>query len=132
MNGCPEWKALLSEDERVRLLDAAVRRLAAAEPPESLPERVLARLERRPAFRFSWQAALAALGLVACSLVVLERSLTKPPPAATTVPPAVLALSAWRSPTEWLLRSPTEPLRGVPRLGDRFFGTKSPGEKNAK
>ncbi len=59
-------------------------------------------------------AAMAALLYAARGAVETKRR--------TEAIAAATRLSAWRSPTEDLLRTPVEPLiRGVPRLGETFF-----------
>ncbi len=132
---CPACsEALATARAKADLMDAALRKLAAVEPPSYGPERVLARIEAQPAGLFqrvraiAAVAALAALLLIAGALVALRR----PPRPEPALPPAATALSAWRSPTHWLLRSSADPLlKDVPRLGESFLRPRPLGEKNA-
>jgi len=116
-------------------MDAALRKLAAVEPPAYGPERVLARIEAQPTGLFQRVRAIAALAALAVLLLIAGAvvALRRPPRPGPALPPGATALSAWRSPTHWLLRSPADPLlKEVPRLGQGFLETKSSGEKNAQ
>lgn len=119
--------ALIDLRARVERLDGAVRGLVASEPPPYLAARVHAEIKPVPAW-FGWiewwRPALATLalaaGLVGVVSVVRGGLGTREP--AETVPPAVVALFAWRSPTDALLRSPVDPLlKTVPQLGEYYL-----------
>ncbi len=127
---CPACSAALAAwREKSAQLDAAIQHLADVEPRPYGPERVLAEIAIRPCRPILGRMVLAGLIALACLVVALYRP-RRPEPA---VPPAVVALSAWRSPTQSLLRSSADPLiKGIPRLGETFFPTTSIGDKNAQ
>jgi anti-sigma factor RsiW len=157
MNACPKWKeelidyalgrpagasleahlaactgcsqALQAWRQKAAQMDAGVQQLTAAEPAAYGPQRILTQIQQlSPSKSFYGRVALAAL-ILTISLVVLLYRPARP----KKVPFPVVALSTWRSPTEWLLHSSADPLlRSVPHLGERFFETKPAGDKNAQ
>ena len=157
MNACPQWReelidhalgqspsaaleahlaacagcsqALEAWRQKAAQMDAGVQQLTAAEPRSHGPERVLTQIQQlSPSRPFYGRVALAALILTVSLVVVLYRPA---PPKKAPFP--VMALSTWRSPTESLLHSPADPLlKSVPHLGEKFFETKSAGDKNAQ
>lgn len=125
--GCAE--ALEAWRQQAAKMDRGVQQLTAAEPRAQGPERVLAQIQHPPGKPFYGRIALAALLLSISVVMVLYR----PTPPAKVVPFPVMALSTWRSPTESLMHSAADPLlKRVPRLGEKFFETKSTGDKNAQ
>ncbi len=85
---------------------------------------------RWPRRVFQVAAATALLMMLVGFMVILLRPPTRP-----SVPTRAsdMAISQWRSPTDFLLRSPTEPLlTTVPHLGDSLVEIKAilPDEKN--
>jgi len=107
-----EWRG------RRERLDAALGTLVrGAEPPPAFRARVVAAAETAAAKRWTqpaWAGALAAVAVVALAGALLER------PAVAPRPP--VSLSEWRSPTDWLLRTPGDALlRTTPRLGEFYF-----------
>lgn len=125
---CPGCSAVLGEWRRKATeMDATLHNLMVAEPGPDGPARVLARLESESRKPVHWQLALAAGVIVGVLAVAIHW------PAAPVVPSGAAALSAWRSPTESLLRSPADPLlKGVPRLGESFFEMNPTGVKDAQ
>ncbi len=105
LKACPSCSASL----------AAWRATVDVEPSPFLATRILAQVERhKPAWR--WKAAMAALA----SLAVLALLVLRVNPR-EEIPPEVVALSHWQSPTASLLRSTADPLlKTVPRLGQEF------------
>ncbi len=148
MNGCPEFQDRLVEQalggepapdvaahlaachgcarafeglrERAAQMEAGLRALAAAEPPARLANRILAAIPRPglPA-RLDWRIAIPALGLAAALIIsAFNGAFNGAPRRQADVPREAAALAAWRSPTEFLLRSTIEPLlNDTPRLG---------------
>ncbi len=118
--------ALVELRHKSHELDGAIRQLVAPEPPPYLVSRIWAQIDAAPApvpWLRRWREAVAVLAFIAAMAALLyaargaveTRRRTEAIAAATR-------LSAWRSPTEDLLRTPAEPLiRGVPRLGETFF-----------
>ena len=127
---CPACTEILGAwREKAGQLDAVIQQLTAAEPRALGPERVLANLDPGPSGRLYWRLAAAALVLIACFIAAIYRRSRSE----QDVPPATIALAAWRSPTQSLLRSSVDPLlKEVPRLGKSFIETKSIGDKNAQ
>lgn len=126
--GCTE--ALEAWRQNAAELDAAVQQRTGAKPRAYGPERVLARIQQLPPGRpFFGRVAVAALILAVGLVVVLYRR-NRPE---KRRPYPVMALSAWRSPTQSLLHSPADPLlQSVPHLGESFFETKSRGDQHAQ
>ncbi len=122
--------ALAALRAQVSQLDTGVRQLVAIEPSQHLESRLLAAIKSRPE-RFGlferWRTALAALAFGAILVVLaysVRNALVSRGRRETFRPPTVV-LSAWRSPTESLLRSPAEPLlKAAPRLGESYFEMK--------
>lgn len=115
---------------RAAELVAGVRQLVVAEPRAELAAHVLASARAEPvslAARLRWVPALASLALVVgLAAAYGVRGLLEKREEQVLVPSAA-ALSAWRSPTRSLLRSPADPLlRGVPRLGESLFEIEPP------
>ena len=125
--GCSQ--ALEAWRQKAAQMDAGVQQLTAAEPLAYGPQRILTQIQQRsPGKPFYGRVALAALTLTVSLVVALYR-----PARPKKVPFPVIALSTWRSPTEWLLHSPADPLlKSVPRLGEQFLETKPAGDKNAQ
>jgi len=116
------WRARAAE------MDAKVREVAGGEPQPFGPERILAQIHSRRR-RFSRARIAWALGTMACMALILYR----PGRPRLDSPVNAMALSAWRSPTQSLLRSPADPLLNeVPRLGAGFYPTNLTGVKNAR
>lgn len=128
LKGCPACAAALHHWRARRgQLDAALCQLVrGAEPSPSFRARVLAGVEARSALGAAgpaWAGVLAGVAvmvLVAAWLPSLgERGagLTSP-----ELISSAATISAWRSPTQSLLRSPAdELLRSTPRLGEFYF-----------
>jgi hypothetical protein len=72
----------------------------------------------RPVFRF----ALAGLGALALAAVLLWR-----PPAPSLEPPRAPSVIDWRSPTDFLLRTPGREVLGAPALGGLPDYSRIPG-----
>lgn len=126
---CPPCaEALRAWRERAARLDPAIRQITASEPGLYGPERILSRAALRPRRPFYGRLAWALPLIVLLALAFYRLARREP-----SVPPPLAALSNWRSPTQSLLRSPTDPLlKDVPRLGEGFFQMKSQGVKNAQ
>jgi len=95
--------------------------LAAAEPPTGFAARVLATVEAQAARTAVMPVpvgALAGLAVVVLAVFWLTWSVPDPPPVRVT-------LSAWRAPTDSLLRSSAQQLLAAPRLGDFYFSLDS-------
>jgi hypothetical protein len=118
------WRA------RVRQIDAGLRQLAASEPSPPAASRMLAEIRLSQPERFlgfGWKTVAAAvmgvtilLASVSHFLAVQERRQQTEKTLA-----AAAALARWRSPTQGLLRSPTDQWTGsVPRLGEYFYELK--------
>lgn len=137
---CPACATALSAlRARAEALDAATRQLVhAGEPSPSFPTRVLAGLEARSLARAwrPWRLALLGglLGSVLVVAVFLRPSLGKWWPIVRQPAPKPLAdLSAWRSPTDRLLRfSGEELLESTPRLGSLYFSLESAQDDRQK
>lgn len=126
LKACPACAAALEEwRARRQQLDLGVRELVqGAEPSPAFRARVLASLEAAPAAPL---APPAWVGMLAAVAVLVLAALLLPRPAARLDPgPRPVALSEWRSPTDWLLRTPGHDLlRARPRFGDFYFPLES-------
>lgn len=95
-----------------------------AEPSAAFRARVLAaaRAPVAPAvWQPAWKGATAAVAVLLLAAVFLP-ALAERWAALSQTKPAAASLSAWRSPTESLLRSPAnELLQSTPRLGEFYF-----------
>jgi anti-sigma factor RsiW len=126
---CPSCaEALQAWRERAAQLDPAIRQITASEPGPFGPERILAcvaRAPQRPSYRrLAWALPLIILMALTIYRLTPKRSRDSLP---------LTALSTWRSPTQSLLRSPTDPLlKDVPHFGEGLFQMKSQGVKNAQ
>jgi len=128
---CPVCSmALAAWRKRAAQLDATLQDLTAVEPGPHMPARILAGIEDGASRPFYWRLIpAAALAVIACAVVSLYRPAEPRRPG----PATVTALSAWRSPTQSLLRSSADPLlKGVPRFGEGFLEMKSTGVKNVQ
>lgn len=123
LRACAGCAAALEElAARRAQMDAAVRQLVGgAEPSPAFRARVLAAAETLPvtgAGQPAWLGALAAVAVMVLAGVLLQPPAPAPRPAPS--------LSEWRSPTDWLLRTPgDELLRSTPRVGDFYFPLES-------
>ena len=126
---CPACaEALQAWRERAAQLDPAIRQITTGEPGPYGPERILARVARAPQRLFYRRLAWALPLIILMALTIYRLT-----PKWSRDPLPLTALSTWRSPTQSLLRSPTDPLlKDVPRLGEGFFQMKSQGVKNAQ
>ncbi len=125
---CAPCAAATSELRRgTAELDSALLQIVqGAEPQPGFAARILASLETRAALAAwrPWRVALLAGAMVTALLLVsvLGPSLAKRWPSFGKQAPGPAALSAWRSPTDGLLRSSGEEfLRATPRLGEFYF-----------
>jgi hypothetical protein len=126
---CPECGNALRESQAIAAwIDRALKRSAAVEPPLYGPERVMARVGRQKDARWLWRWA-AAGSVVAVTLIAIVMWMPRrPAPDGSTA-----ALSAWRSPTQALLRPPVAAAWSTtPRLGEGFFKIKPSGETHAQ
>jgi anti-sigma factor RsiW len=128
---CPGCQnALLEGRAMAARIEEALRRSAAVEPPLHGPARVMGRIHGQADTRVWWRwtavgsAALAILVAAVGSVMWVQR----PPHRAD-----LTALSAWRSPTEALLRPPVAAAWTTkPMLGEGFFKVKTLGETHAQ
>ena len=94
---------------------------AAAEPQAGFAARVLATVEAQAARTAVMPVPVGALaGLAVAVLAALWFTWSAPEP-----PPARVALSTWRAPTDTLLRSSAQEMLAAPRLGDFYFSLDS-------
>jgi len=119
---CPGCANALRESRATAaLINEALDRRAAVEPPFHGPERVMARVSgrNRADTRAWWKwAAVGSLAPVVLIAIVLW---TRRP----TLETDVTALSTWHSPTQALLRPPVGAAWNMtPRLGEGFFKMK--------
>jgi hypothetical protein len=121
---CPQCADALRESRAMALrIDEALDRRAAVEPPLYGPERVMARLIGKAEPRRWWRWAAFGCVVVLMAVVIWMRRPT----------PKVTALSAWRSPTQVLLRPPVAAAwTTTPQLGEGFFKIKPSGEIHAQ
>jgi len=119
LGACPACAAAFANwRARRERLDAALHQLVrGAEPSPAFRARVLAASETVPAAgpaQPAWVGALAAVAVVLLAGMLLDQP--------ASPPRRVTSLSEWRSPTDWLLRTPgDELLRSTPRVGDFYF-----------
>ena|SRR5258708_2774032 len=115
-----------NQDSRERFLDAEIRaavrrRVSPGQPSVEFVGRVLAAAgEQAPSLwrlRLPWRivwAAAALAGAIGAAIYVRQVRME--------VPPEVMTLSNWRSPTAVLLQQPAP---SVPRLGEAYFRVKT-------
>jgi anti-sigma factor RsiW len=131
---CPEvlrqWKAQMAQ------VDAGIAGLTASEPAADAAPRIMAELHTRGqrVWLPGWQwrtATLCGLVMVIASTFYLSKAHEQRIEAERAFS-AALAIGSWRSPTESLLRSPTDRwLKAPPQLGKYFYqlNTNSPGKE---
>ena len=126
---CPECENSLRESQAIAArIDQALQHSAAVEPPLYGPEQVMAQVGRQKDAHWLWTWATAG-SVVAVTLIAIVMWMPRrPAPDASTA-----ALSAWRSPTQALLRPPVSAAWSTtPRLGEGFFKIKPSGEIHAQ
>lgn len=133
---CPQCRdALQARREMAERMDEAFRRSTAVEPPSYGPERVMARIasmprtsKPRPTAWWKWPAVGSAAAMLVVVLIAMVMWVRRPAPQTNFA-----ALSAWRSPTQALLRPPVAAAWDTkPRLGGEFFKIKPSGEMHAQ
>lgn len=122
--------ALVELRLRRERLDTALKQfIRGPEPSPAFRTRVLAAVEAssvRTAARPAWVGTLAAVAVVVLAGVFLPSLAERWASVEQSAPPAVVALSQWRSPTDSLLRSSAdELLQSGPRLGEFYFSLDS-------
>jgi hypothetical protein len=126
-----EWQ------QRVEQIDAGIRQLAASEPSPGSASRLMAEVRSRRLRRsrlLAWSTAVPALALILVAaaggtiwMVEEQRKETERALSAAT------AIASWESPTQGLLRSPTDQwFQSVPRLGESFYDLKANALKKEK
>jgi len=127
---CAQCRDALEESRAMAArIDDVLHRVAAVDPPSFGPERVMARVvgparTRAPGIPGWWRWTAIGSALLAVSMAIMMW-VRRPAP--------VIALSAWRSPTQVLLRPPVAAAWATrPRLGEGFFKIKSSGEIHAQ
>jgi predicted anti-sigma-YlaC factor YlaD len=121
---CPLCRNALQESlATAARIDEALHRVAAVEPPVYGPERALARIVSAPIRGQGprrWWGWAAVAGLVWSVLIAIVIWVRHPAPVAESA-----ALTAWRSPTQSLLRPPVAAVwSATPRLGEEYFKIK--------
>lgn len=124
-----EWKAQMGQ------IDGAIRELAASEPAAQAALRVMAEVRARRHERLperKWvTTTLAILTMVIVTFIFIRRAQERRNQTESAFS-AASAIGSWRSPTQGLLRSPTDRwLKAPPRLGEYFYQlhTDTPGKE---
>lgn len=127
-----EWQ------QRMEQIDAGIRKLAASEPSADSATRVMAEVRsrrQRPLWlleRNTAAAVLAGLIIVAASGTYIWKAHEQHRETQRLLS-ASAAIASWESPTQGLLRSPTNSwLKSVPRLGGFFYELKASELKKEK
>jgi len=125
--GCAVCSAALRRSRaRMEKIDAGVRQLAASEPSPEAVSNLMAhiRAQRERTWLWGWQWRTAALCGFAIVIVFLVYGwkIHEQRRESEKIFNAASAIGSWRSPTDSLLRSPTDGwLNASPRLGEYFY-----------
>ena len=114
-----EWKARMGQ------IDGVIRELAASEPAGQAAVRVMAEVRARRHARLperKWvTTTLAGLAMVIAAFIVIWKAQERRKETERAFS-AASAIGSWRSPTQGLLRSPTNRwLKVPPQLGEYFY-----------
>ncbi len=114
-----EWKVRMGQ------IDGAIRQLAASEPADQAALRVMAEVRARRHARLpEWKwvtTTLAVLTMVIAAFIYIWKAQDRRKETDGAFS-AASAIGSWRSPTQGLLRSPTDRwLKAPPQLGEYFY-----------
>lgn len=119
-------EALRKWQARMGQIDAGIRQLAASEPSTDAIPRVMAalRVQRQRMWVPEWRwvmATLSGLAIVIAAFIYASKVQT-PRKETERALLAASAIGSWRSPTEGLLKSPTDRwLKAPPQFGQYFY-----------